>query len=202
MRKFKNTGYEIVKEVISNELCDFLDQSFKLQRQATQIMTERKLLFPYDESHGYFNDKQVEGAFSFYGCPNFEVLLKAIKPIVEKITNIKLVDNYSYARIYEKGHELKKHIDRPSCEISTTLNIGGSIWPIYLQNPKNNKPIKIELNHGDMLIYRGCDYTHWREPLDAEYCSQVFLHYNNLKNSPSPYDGRPILGLPFAFKEK
>ena len=27
---------------------------------------------------------------------------------------------------------LKRHKDRPSCEISTTLNLGGDPWPIFI----------------------------------------------------------------------
>ena len=48
-----------------------------------------------------------------------------------------------------------------------------------------------------MLIYRGCDLFHWREPLKAFNHAQVFLHYNekNGKNNIL-YDGRTTLGLP------
>ena len=126
---------------------------------------------------------------------------------MRKVTNLKLTPNYSYARIYKKGDVLERHKDRFSCEISTTLNLGGDLWPIYLEpsGEKNKKGIKIILNPGDMLIYKGNELEHWREPFEGENCAQVFLHYNNLKTKGSEeniYDKRPHLGLPSDFKKK
>ena len=39
---------------------------------------------------------------------------------MQKETGLQLIPTYSYARIYKKGDILKRHKDRPSCEISTT----------------------------------------------------------------------------------
>ena len=65
-----------------------------------------------------------------------ETLLLACQPKMEKLTGIKLNPTYSYARIYKMGDELKRHKDRFSCEISTTMNLGGDEWPIYLEAKK------------------------------------------------------------------
>jgi hypothetical protein len=35
-----------------------------------------------------------------------------------------MLPTYSYARIYANGDELKKHRDRPACEVSVTLHLG------------------------------------------------------------------------------
>jgi hypothetical protein len=54
-----------------------------------------------------------------------------------------------------------------------------------------------------MLIYRGCDLEHWREPFEGETCGQVFLHYNNEDSDiegQKLYDGRICLGLPQGFR--
>ena len=45
-------------------------------------------------------------------------------PDMEKATGLKLYPAYTYARIYKKGDILKRHKDRFSCEISTTMNLG------------------------------------------------------------------------------
>ena len=73
---------------------------------------------------------------------------------------------------------LKRHKDRFSCEISTTMNLGGDDpWPIYLEpNPKKGgvnqvkdmyqttpKVLEVDLKPGDMLVYSGCELEHWRE---------------------------------------
>ena len=92
-------------------------------------------------------------------------------------TNLKLVPTYSYTRLYSYGSVLKRHKDRKSCEISTTLNLGGDSWPIYLKK-ENKKEIKVNLKPGDMLIYSGCDLEHWRDKFTGNECGQVFLHYN------------------------
>jgi len=109
-----------------------------------------------------------------------ETLLLKCQPSMEKATGLKLYPAYTYARIYKKGDVLARHKDRYSCEISTTLNLGGDDWPIYL-DPTGNKGqagVKIKLSPGDMLIYSGCDLEHWREPFKGNNHAQVFLHYN------------------------
>jgi hypothetical protein len=135
-----------------------------------------------------------------------ETLLVKLLPIMEKETGLKLNPNYSYARIYKKGDILKRHKDRFSCEISTTLNLGGDLWTIYLEpsGKENLKGIKVDLKQGDMLVYKGNELEHWREEFKGENCAQVFLHYNNVKTKGADkniYDTRPHLGLPGDFKK-
>jgi hypothetical protein len=94
--------------------------------------------------------------------------------------------------MYTKYSELLKHVDRPSCEISVTVNIGsdGTSWPIYIKgNPVNLKP-------GEAVIYLGCELPHWRESFKGDWCAQVFLHYvdKNGKNKEWAYDKRSTLG--------
>ena len=134
-----------------------------------------------------------------------------------KATGLKLYPAYTYARIYKKGDELKRHKDRFSCEISTTMNLGGDDWPIYLEPnsklggviegfgyvSKNTKGVRVDLKPGDMLVYRGCELEHWREKFKGKECVQVFLHYNNRKTpgaKDNMFDKRPHLGLPSWFK--
>jgi hypothetical protein len=146
-----------------------------------------------------------------------ETLLLKCLPQMEKATGLKLYPAYTYARIYKKGDELKRHKDRFSCEISTTMNLGGDDWPIYLEpDPKkggvkpgqgyvsdNTKGVRVDLKPGDMLVYSGCELEHWREKFKGKECVQVFLHYNNRKTpgaKDNMFDKRPHLGLPSWFK--
>ena len=110
-----------------------------------------------------------------------------------------MIENYSYARLYKKYDILKKHKDRYSCEFSATLNLGGDKWPIHLTS--NNKNIKVNLNPGDMLIYKGCELEHWRDPFLGNICGQVFLHYNS-NDDKNKWDNRPCLGYPYAVNIK
>ena len=126
---------------------------------------------------------------------------------MEKAIKLKLYPSYTYARIYKKGDELKRHKDRFSCEISTTLNLGGNDWPIYLEpsGKENKKGKKVNLKPGDMLIYKGCEVEHWREKFKGNECVQVFMHYNDLKTPgalDNIFDTRTHIGLPSWFKGK
>ena len=135
-----------------------------------------------------------------------ETLLERVLPKMMQVTELTLVPTYSYARIYKWGDILHRHKDRPSCEISCTLNLGGDDWPIYLDptGGYGNKGKKINLRPGDMLAYSGCDLEHWRETFEGKDCCQVFLHYNSTSGGleePNIYDTRPFLGLPAGFKK-
>mgnify|MGYP001247607182 CR=1 FL=1 len=162
---------------------------------------------------GTFSDSQAPGDFSKYGDPIMDTLLSLSLTQMETLTGMDLVPTYSYHRLYTLGTELKKHSDRPSCEISTTLclgynnsNIDASIypdwsWPMFVKE-KDGKEVAIDMKPGDMIIYRGCELKHWREPLKATNHAQVFLHYNEKGGEYDiPYDSRPLLGLPSGFRD-
>ena len=151
------------------------------------------------KNKNYIVIKKVPETFSHYGDIAMEILLTEVKPKMEQETKLKLIETYSYARIYKKGDILHKHKDRFSCEISTTLNLGGDLWSIYLE-----PNVKIDLEAGDMLVYKGNLLEHWRDAFKGTDCGQVFLHYNNIKTKGSKknmYDRRPHLGLPSWFKK-
>ena len=99
-------------------------------------------------------------------------------PKIEKYTGLKLFKTYNYARIYKKNSILRIHKDRPACEISITLDLGGDDWSIYLLN-NDEKPIKVKLNSGDAIIYMGCDVFHWREKFKGNEHTQIFMHFVN-----------------------
>lgn len=189
------------KEVINKDMADFLYQYLLLKRQGFITLHNNHLISRFDEDRGVWGDGQVDNSFCLYGDSMFDLLLVKIKPVMEKYTETKLVETYSYARVYHKGNELKKHTDRSSCKISTTMNLGGDSWKIYLEL-KNKKTKSFELNPGDMLIYQGDKFKHWRKPFKGTACGQVFLHYNDASDLTNRFDGRPHLGLPKDIKAK
>ena len=197
---FKKNKFKVIDRAISPDLADFCYTYFLNKRRVAQYLFDHKLINPYETMFGFWGDDQVPNTYSHYADIVFETILEALVPRMEKETNLKLVPTYSYARIYKNGDILKRHIDRFSCEISTTLNLGGDPWPIFLEpsGKKDRAGIKINLKPGDMLIYRGCDLEHWREPFTGQNCGQVFLHYNRKtkENELNKYDSRPMLGLP------
>ena len=202
---FKKNKYTVLKSAISPELAKFVYQYFLNKREVARFLFDQKYLSPFTEYFGVWNDEQVPNTYSHYSDIAMETLLQQVKPVMEKHTGIKLSPTYSYARIYKEGDVLARHKDRYSCEISTTLNLGGESWPIYLDptGRKGQAGVKVNLEPGDMLIYSGCELEHWREPFEGKDCAQVFLHYNNAKAKSAKenkFDKRPMLGLPGYFK--
>ena len=125
-----------------------------------------------------FNKNQISESIpnsSFYGDPLMESLMLSKKSLVEKETGKKLLATYSYWRMYTKYSNLKKHKDRPACEVSVTACIKKyDNWPIIVEGTS------FELEEGDAVLYAGCDQEHWRPGIyKGEGMAQVFLHYVN-----------------------
>jgi len=211
---FKTKKYQVIRQALSKELSNFIFNYMMLQRDAVDLMIKNNKVSPVNPFIGTRTDQQIPGAYSKYGDWVMETLLQYMRPIMKAKTGMDLIPTYSYTRLYEKGNILKRHKDRPSCEISTTLHLGGDEWPIFLDpsgqdfviderknihKPGAPKGIRVDLKVGDMLIYSGCELEHWREPFQGNVCSQVFLHYNHA-NGPfaktNLLDGRPLLGVP------
>ena len=215
---FKKNKFKIIKKAISKDLALFVYNYFLMKRQVAKTLLEKRYISPFETMFGVWTDMQVPNTYSHYADIVMETLLLKLQPVMEKETGLKLNPNYSYARIYKKGDILKRHKDRFSCEISTTLNLGGDSWPIYLDStgtdnvineeqnliqPNAPKGIKVNLKPGDMLVYKGNLLEHWREPFEGEDCAQVFLHYNNIATSGAEeniFDKRIHLGLPNDLK--
>ena len=216
---FKKNRYTVIKKAISKDLAIFLANYFRMQKQVYDTCRQARYFSPYENIIGFYEDEsqQIPNTYCHYGNIAMETLLLKCQPVMEKATALKLYPAYTYARIYKKGDELKRHKDRFSCEISTTMNLGGDDWPIYLSPNENVGPpdgknitvaseakgVKVDLKPGDMLVYRGVDLEHWREKFKGTECVQVFLHYNNRKTPGAKnnmFDARPHLGLPSWFK--
>jgi hypothetical protein len=144
-------------------------------------------------------DDQVAGTPFAYCDPQTDDLLESMRGAVERSTGLSLWPTFSYMRVYRHGDLLPAHIDRPSCEISMTVNIGNagdSPWPIWISGP--NGLAEVALQPGDGLIYRGCDCYHWREPFDGDHLAQAFLHYVDRQgpNAAWKFDKRRGLSRP------
>ena len=212
---FKTKKYQVIRGALPKGMANFIFNYMMLQRDAVDFMVKNNKVNLANPFIGTRTDQQVPGAYSKYADWVMETLLMYMIPIMKQRTGMELIPTYTYTRLYEKGNILHRHKDRPSCEISTTLHLGGDEWPIFLDptgannilsgretttvvKPGAPKGVRVDLKVGDMLIYSGCDLEHWREPFQGTVCSQVFLHYNHANG---PYaktnllDGRSLLGV-------
>jgi len=204
---FKKNKYIVIKQAISKELATFIANYFVIKKQVYDTCRKARYISPYEVMMGFYEGEteQVPHTYSCYSDVAMETLMLKCQSIMEKTTGLKLTPAYTYARIYKNGDVLKRHKDRFSCEISTTLNLGGDPWALYLEpsGKEGLKGIKVDLKPGDMLVYSGCELEHWRKKFKGKECIQVFLHYNNRKTPGARFnmfDKRPHLGLPSWFK--
>lgn len=186
---FSSKKYVIVDSALDAETCkDLTDYMLKL-------VEDRKTT----------KDVQCPLSESIYGDQVLDAVLEDLKPKIEAATGLSLIPTYSYARKYAPGDELKPHTDREACEISATLTLGfeGDVWPIHVSTDDKveNDIGEILMKPGDMVIYRGMEINHWREPYtQGKWQCQVFLHYvdANGPHKDLKYDGRENLGVPKA----
>jgi len=214
MSTFKKNKYQVIRQAISRELADIGYNYLQISAEADHWMLQNGVTHERNPLIGNFKDAQVPGSYAKYADRLMETLLIKTIPVMKAKTGLNLVPTYSYTRLYRTGNILNRHKDRPSCEISTTLNLGGDPWPIFIDptgennvideyqgviKPDAPKGVQVNLKPGDMLIYSGCELEHWREPFQGKLCGQVFLHYNHA-NGPfaksNLYDKRPLLGIP------
>ncbi|MDE2460140.1 MAG: SEC-C domain-containing protein, partial [Gammaproteobacteria bacterium] len=147
---------------------------------------------------GYYEREDMfRAALGRYADAYSETLLLELQPAMEQGTGLKLLPCYSFLRIYGPDAVLPRHVDRPSCEISASLTLGFKAekpWPLCVQADGADKPLA--LAPGDMLIYRGADVPHWREPFTGEWWVQTFLHYvdANGQYTDFKFDGRERIG--------
>jgi len=183
LNDFAQKGYCVLKQAISKELRD--------------IATQYAL---FDELQDYTpDDPYVKDAHSKYADPLMESILLLMQDKIEETTSLNVAPTYSFFRVYRPGDELEVHKDRPSCEISATLFLNDNEmvehWPIFMSGKR------LELEPGDMAIYRGCDLEHYREKMlgsNESWHVQTFLHYVDT-NGPFAewaFDKRESLGLP------
>lgn len=195
---FEIKNYEVVRNVISSDLCDYLNKGFELLRISKYIENG---LDPFNQNQQFnFKDDQVKNCFVDDLSLFFEPLLVYLQPMVEKITQRSLYPTYSYSRMYFKGAYMGTHVDRPSCEYSCTVNLLSEPkpWKIYFLDSKNDV-VPIKLFSGDCIVYKGTQLQHWRLPFKGNQINQVFLHYVD-SNGPYcdfKYDKRKFLGLNF-----
>lgn len=225
---FEKNGYAVIRNVLNFQTAKFLEKYMLLKRKVFSTFSKVKYYPDYDDTVGSFGDGQVnnQDVFCLYGDPGIESLFDVVTPVMEQETGLSLLPTYGYSRIYMKGSELVRHKDRFSCEISTTIALGGPSWPIYIlpeetsgkymvgsaNNFKYHSDykdgIKVDLNPGDIMIYRGNKFEHWRNPTSDDNIVQCFLHYNDATNKDvnvalkNVYDTRPHLGLPSWFQNE
>lgn len=182
--QFRRQGYAVVRRLIEPALADFL-WSYVHTKFACQLLSSA--------------GPGVPNSLGGYGDLAFEGLLEYLRPRVEQRSGLALHPTFSHFRFYKHGDFLKRHRDRPACEIGITLAIGQDPpepWPIFVEG--GSGPYQALLEPGDALLYRGVDLFHWRDAYPGKQLVQVFLFYvdRHGAHAGEKFDKRPTLMRP------
>ena len=135
-------------------------------------------------------DKERGRVMCCYAPPSSAYVVHRVKPILENLLGEELIPSYWFTTTYHNKGFMTRHTDRPSCEVSVTMNISGTVdWPIQLQDLQGKKrKVVTPIGHG--LAYLGIKVPHWRAPLrckEGDQFMQLFLHYVRKNGSCSDY---------------
>lgn len=158
---FEENGFVVFNDAFPIDLCNYLV----------------KHMFDLYQQNKLVKDEQCPLSDSVYSDPVFNKVLESYANIIGNELGLKLLPTYTYARIYRNGEVLKRHTDRESCEISATVTLGydgKTPWRIYFDDKRE---FPVDLDIGEMAIYRGREVVHWRPRFKGEWQVQVFLHY-------------------------
>ena len=161
--RLSRQGFAVVKNVISVELAYFF----------THILCRRS-----EDPNNKAADEQVSNTLTFaHRTIELDTLLEKVWANAENYAGETLLPTYSYSRLYQNGNFMEKHIDKPTCEVSMTIQLGRSheySYPIFMGGNE------VKLNVGDGVIYYGDKIEHWRDKCsgpEGYFSGQVFLHY-------------------------
>ena len=183
MTQFQDQGFQKVKGFIPSFFSTYLRNYFTLRVQNDNLG----------------GDEQAPNSHCVYGDPAFDMAMFMSTEDIGNIVGKKLIPQYTYARIYKNGSDLKIHSDRPECQYSVTLSLGGEYekpWPIWIKDYAGNMN-EVPLDVGDMVVYHGTELEHWRDKFEGNAQYQLFMHYVDAEGEfkDRVFDGRSNLGL-------
>jgi hypothetical protein len=183
---FAENGYLVMPGLLEPVLAAYLWQYLRM-KGVYGLITHR--------------DRAVPKAMSAYSDEAFEALLETVRPRIEVATGLSLHAAFSYVRLYRRGDTLRRHRDRPACEVTVSINLGqipDVPWALHVSAKKDDAGHAAMLMPGDGLIYRGIEMFHWRDSYEGQQLGQVFLHYvdRNGPHAEHKYDRRARLMLP------
>ncbi len=185
-RQFQDEGYAVAHAFI---------------RETEFLSTFQEYVLIKQLEEGYFRrEKGRSMSLGRYADSLCEAHLVSLQGKMEEVTGLRLLPCYSYLRVYHKGSDLRRHADRATCEITATIVVGyeaDKLWPLSLMR-KNGDRREVLLDRGDMIVFRGSELEHWRDPFEGGYWIQMLLHYVDADGPQTKYayDGRPHIGAP------
>jgi hypothetical protein len=181
---FLENDYLILKDILTEDIKKYLQENIRFDS-------------PTDEPSNPINDK-----LQFYRQHNDAGddtggFINVLLPFYEFLLNKKLTKMIGFAMKYNSNSELIPHYDNYNMPISSSIcyhNEGNIEYPIYMDKAYFNNPhpfrltvydkdgipeenrIKIVLNAGDIVVFRGRNHLHWRDKKHINDWRAVLVH--------------------------
>jgi len=178
---FKKNDYLLIKEILTEEIKEYLKNRITFDQH--NYINERLQFF---REH---NDDSCSSLISRF--------ITTIKPFYEYVLQITLSPPVGFGMKYNENSDCKPHYDNYNMPISSTLcfyNEDKISYPFYIDTaffnnphpfrltvddkdgiPEDNKQ-KIDINDGDIGIFRGRNHLHWRDKKYVKDYRAILLH--------------------------
>jgi hypothetical protein len=181
LNNFKENDYAIIKNILTDEIKTYLKNNITFNKH--NYLNESRQFYRehHDEECSQFINEFQQSIHFFY----------------ESILNKKLTKFIGFSMKYNSNSEMKPHYDNYNMPISSTIcyyNEDRISYPIYIDKASFNNPypfrltvddakgipeenkIKLDLNEGDIVIFRGLYHLHWREKKDIKDYRAILCH--------------------------
>jgi hypothetical protein len=107
-----------------------------------------------------------------------------INALVNRITDAPVRPSHCQVSVYKSGAFLRRHKDQPQYVWNLSLVVDAEpetdserAWPICLEVDGRTEEVRLEI--GDAVLYRGSEFTHWRETLpDGQSVTLLFCFFS------------------------
>lgn len=167
--------------------------------QTRQHAVLRKIIHPLQLAalRKYFRALDTQGQFkpssnkhyahhrrSIYDEETARFVQHQITALVNRITPAPVRPSHSQVSVYQPGAFLRRHKDQPQYVWNLSLVVdgepeldAGQAWPINLEVEGRTQEVRLEI--GDAVLYRGSEFTHWRDLLpDGQSVTLLFCFFS------------------------
>ena len=107
-----------------------------------------------------------------------------ITALVNRITHASVRPSHCQVSVYQPGAFLRRHKDQPQYVWNLSLVVDAEpevdaerAWPICLEVEGQTAEVRLEI--GDAVLYRGSEFTHWRDVLpDGQSVTLLFCFFS------------------------
>ena len=147
------------------------------------------------DEHGYLkassNRHYAHNRRSIYDEETSRFVQHQITALVNRITPAPVRPSHCQVSVYQPGAFLRRHKDQPQYVWNLSLVVDTepeldleSAWPINLEVEGSTREVRLEI--GDAVLYRGSEFTHWRDVLPAgQSVTLLFCFFSPLEAQTS-----------------